>query len=188
MHPSSPSRPHYSSPSSLPFRSQAIFTRFHAHFQDFPVSFGNIHCLYKQEKCSVQSNPSETHDRLKTDLQTSFTHCSTSPGASYSHNSQSLEVVWWLAIAIKGKIRSINFCCANSLLKQKACLSLLEQRLRLLLLSCHSSSQCRVIYNQMSYIGKYQIIKEAMHKHEYGYHGLNGKILPIYYSCILQFL
>lgn len=36
----------------------------------------------------------------------------------------------------------------------------------------------------MSYIGKYQIIKVAMNKHEYGYCGLNGYILPIYYSCI----
>lgn len=42
----------------------------------------------------------------------------------------------------------------------------------------------RVIYNQMSYISKYQIIKVAMNKHEYGYCGLNGYILPIYYSCI----
>jgi len=36
----------------------------------------------------------------------------------------------------------------------------------------------------MSSTGKYQIIKVAMHKHEYGYCGLNGYILPIYYSCI----
>lgn len=41
-----------------------------------------------------------------------------------------------------------------------------------------------LIYNQMSYIGKYQIIKVAMHKHEYGFWGHNGYILPIYYSCI----
>lgn len=41
-----------------------------------------------------------------------------------------------------------------------------------------------VIYNQMSYIGKYQNIKAAMQKHEYGYCGLNGYIVPIYYSCI----
>lgn len=41
-----------------------------------------------------------------------------------------------------------------------------------------------VIYNQMNYTGKYQIIKVAMHKHEYGYCGLNGYILPIYYSCV----
>lgn len=41
-----------------------------------------------------------------------------------------------------------------------------------------------LIYNQMSYIGKYQIIKVAMHKHEYGFWGHNGYILSIYYSCI----
>lgn len=41
-----------------------------------------------------------------------------------------------------------------------------------------------LIYNQMSYTGKYQIIKIAMHKHEYGFWGHNGYILPIYYSCI----
>lgn len=41
-----------------------------------------------------------------------------------------------------------------------------------------------IIYNQMSYTGKYQIIKAAMHKHEYGCCGLNGYILPIYYSCV----
>lgn len=33
-------------------------------------------------------------------------------------------------------------------------------------------------------MGKYQIIKVAMHKHEYGFWGHNGYILPIYYSCI----
>lgn len=71
------------------------------------------------------------------------------------------------------------------LLKQSACVSLLEQREGSLLLLCYAGSEAiSLIYNQMSYTGKYQIIKVAMHKHEYGFWGHNGYILPIYYSCI----
>lgn len=86
---------------------------------------------------------------------------------------------------LSATLRNINFYCAYLQLKQTACLSLPNDQ-EGYYCSCATRvpNAISVIYNQMSYIGKYQIIKVAMHKHEYGYCGLNGYVLPIYYRCI----
>lgn len=86
---------------------------------------------------------------------------------------------------LSAKLKSTNFQHTHLLLKQNACLDLWKWKGRPLI-HCATlfPNEKRVIYNQMSYTGKYQIIRVAMHKHEYGYCGLNGYTLPIHYNCI----